>query len=253
MQIAQISKEKLTVPKCRYPLPPYLFRGRGITLIYEIPFVRVQSVLPDFLSPDPSSQKIWFMVNFYDWREFRPVDDPKYQHSFLECYYKLSVKYRSELGDYPVKLYLNSDVGIASGIELYGYPKYRAEMGIELDEERGRFHIARGHVSELSLEIERSTGLLAAFSTSLANLVAASYIKKYTGNYLYDDEKRRLKKGPTRIASIRYEVARLKQTNLREPVEWGILTQAETREPKYCFILEDIEAILEKPTEVPTD
>jgi len=39
--------------------------------------------------------------------------------------------------DYPIKLYLTSEPGIASGIELYGYPKYPAEMNFDLKEKKG--------------------------------------------------------------------------------------------------------------------
>ena len=125
---AKIQLENASIPDCSYPHPPYRFIGRGITLIYEIPFNRVIHAIPSVFDPDPGKGKIWFMVNFHDWQKFYPLSDPGFKHSFFESYYKFSVKYQSSLGDYPIKLYLTSQVGIASGIELYGYPKYPAEM-----------------------------------------------------------------------------------------------------------------------------
>ena len=139
---AKIQLEDASIPDCTYPHPPYRFIGRGITLIYEIPFNRVINAIPSIFDPDPGKGKIWFMVNFHDWQEFYPLSDPGFRHSFFESYYKFSVKYQSRLGDYPIKLYLTSELGIASGIELYGYPKYPAEMRFELGNRGGRFMIA---------------------------------------------------------------------------------------------------------------
>ena len=147
---ARIHVETPVIPECSYPLPPYHFIGQGITIMYEIPFSRVKNVIPAVFEPDPGRQKIWFMVSYYDWKSFFPLSNPDEKHSFYECYYKFSVTHRSALGDFPIKLYLTSDAGIASGIELYGYPKYRAEMKFELEENNGSCSIERNGRSDKS-------------------------------------------------------------------------------------------------------
>jgi hypothetical protein len=249
MPAAKIQLEKPIVPDCSYPHPPYRFVGRGISLVYEIPFSRVKGAIPSHFDPDPGKGKIWFMVHFHDWQNFYPLSDPGFKHSFFESYYKFSVKYQSRLGDYPLKLYLTSDLGIASGIELYGYPKYPAEMRFELKNQRGRFMIARDGVKELEVELEKGTGLLAKIATIFANATAGSYLTRYTGNFLYQKEgnRARLTRGPTQITKIRYHLAKATEVYLREPLEWEILTELEMLRPKYSFILTDIVADLAPP------
>ena len=246
---AKIQLEDASIPDCTYPHPPYRFIGRGITLIYEIPFNRVINPIPSIFDPDPGKGKIWFMVNFHDWQEFYPLSDPGFRHSFFESYYKFSVKYQSRLGDYPIKLYLTSELGIASGIELYGYPKYPAEMRFELGNREGRFMIASEGKNELEIELEKSSGLLAKVVTTFANATARSYLAKYTGNFLYQKEGNRAKLtcGPTHVKKIRYTLAKAAKVYLREPLEWEILTESEMFRPKYSFFLTDIVADLDPP------
>ncbi len=247
---AQIIPEEMIVPDCEYPLPPYYFSGKGIAIIYEIPFSRVKDIIPEFFTPDPEKKKIWFMINYYNWEKFYPVDDPDSLHSFNELYYKFSVKHGSQLGDYPIKLYLDSDMGIASGIELYGYPKYHAQMTFTLAGKRGSFLVQRNGITELKIEIRESKGFIAGVMSFFANMTANSYINRYSGNFLYDRVQDRLVKGTTEIRNVNYKLAKIKRIYLREPLEWEILTEEEMLNPKYVFILEDTEAVLEQPEEI---
>jgi len=251
---AEWEREKPILPKCSYPHPPYHFRGQGIALIYEIPYERVRGVIPNIFGPAPGKGKIWFMVNFYNWGEFYPHADPSNKYQFLEAYYKFSVDYSGKLGDYPIKLYLNSDMGIASGIELYGYPKYKAEMSYNLDDDgtnvsSGSFLIKRDDKIELEIVLKRATGPIAKIMTMFANITAKSYLKQYVGNYLSPsvEDCKEFTFGQTRITKIRYDLAEVSRIYLREPVEWNILTEDEAAKPKYAFILTDTEADLDPP------
>ncbi len=253
--IARLAYEEPLIPNCEYPRPPYYFTGRGIVLIYSIPFARVRGIVPTAFTPHPGRRKIWFMVHFHDWQRFHPVGEPQSPHSFLESYYKFSVKLGDELGDFPVKLYLDSDIGIASGVELYGYPKHRADMTFRLDNGVGEFKIERGGQTELDIALERGRGPTARIMSLFANLAARSYIRHYTGNYLtgpdapYDG----ITKGPTRLTKTRYSSARLSRIQLREPLQWGILTEEEMHRPKYTFILSEVEAVLDPPEPATSD
>ncbi len=253
MLIARIEPEPLVVPDVPFPDPPYRFEGRGITLIYEIPCARVTGGHPPCFEPDPGRGKVWFMVCLYDWQNFHPLADPNDRHTFLESYYKFSVKVGDRLGDFPVKLYLTSPMGIASGIRLYGYPKYGAEMSCHLEEEGGRFSVTREGRSELDVELARITGLRGRVTTFLTNLAAAAYLKRYTGNFLYtrNASGERLIHAPTRIREIRYAPARVTRIHLREPLAWGLLTEREAARPRYAFILPRVVAELEGPQPLP--
>ena len=189
------------------------------------------------------------MVNFYNWQSFFPLSDPGDKYTFFEAYFKFSVKYQSKLGDFPVKLYLTSEPGIASGIELYGYPKYPAEMGFELKQKKGFFNIRSNGQSKLEVEFIQAEGMSAKLTSFFANSMARSYLKKYTGNFLYnkDDGKEKLVCGPTHISTIQYNLAKIEKIYLREPLEWNILTENEIRKPKYSFILSNITADLDPP------
>jgi len=249
MPDARIHVEPAMVPDCAYPMPPYHFIGEGITLVYEIPFSRVKQVIPAVLEPDPGNGKIWFMVNFYDWKHFYPLSNPDDKYSFREAYYKFSVTHQSKLGDYPVKLYLNSEVGVASGIELYGYPKYHAQMKFDLKGRKGSFAIERNGRSELEIELLKAGGIVAKISTLFANAMAKSYLKGYNGNFLFKKENgtEKMISGKTRIRSIRYDRAAITKIYLREPLEWNVLTESEILKPKYAFILTDVTADLDPP------
>jgi len=243
--------EPLKTPDCAYPLPPYYFYGNGIILIYEIPYERIKDGIPDFFTPDPGRKKIWFIVNLNEYKNFHPVDDPKAVHTFFEAYYKFSVKFDAKLGDFPLKLYLNSEVGIASGIKVYGYPKYLAEMSLKTDKNGNvKGLIVRKDVQELKIELSIKKGLLAKITTLLANITAKSYIKKYTGNYLVNRETSEVFTGPTELTKITYKAAKLESINLREPLEWNILTTEEINNPKYAFILPELEALLDPPDKI---
>jgi hypothetical protein len=249
MPEARIHVEPVMVPDGTYPMPPYHFIGEGITIVYEIPFSRVKNSIPAILEPDPGNGKIWFMVNFYDWRHFYPLSNPDDRYSFCEAYYKFSVTHQSKLGDYPVKLYLTSEAGIASGIELYGYPKYYAEMKFDMKDREGHFVISRNGRSELEIDLVKAGGITAKISTFFANAMARSYLKRYTGNFLFKKENgsEKMISGTTHIRSIRYDQAEINKIFLREPLEWNILTQAEILKPKYAFILTDVTADLDPP------
>ena len=79
--------------------------------------------------------------------------------------------------------------------------------------------------------------------------MAESYLKRYTGNYLFKDYDgvKEMVRGTTHIKSIRYDLAKINKIYLREPLEWNILTEAEISKPKYGFIHTDITADLDPP------
>jgi len=246
---ARVEFEELSLPKCAYPPPPYRFNGAGMALVYEIPFARLSNVIPKIYVPDPGKKKIWFKANVYDWQEFFSLTEPDTKYHYYESCYKFSIRYRSEVGDYPVKLYLNHDIPIAVGIELYGLPKFRAEMQFERERSGSGALIQRGAQTELDVRLEKAKGIAARLTTFIANASTGPYLKNYVGNILYqkegDDEK--ILYTPTYISFMRYECAQRVNIYLREPMEWGILTEAEMAKPKYAFLLTRIEAELGPP------
>jgi len=245
----EIIFEKLPLPKCTYPPPPYHFKGNGIALIYEIPFERVRGTIPGIYDPDPGKGKIWLKTNIYDWLEFYSLKEPETKCRYYESCYKFSIKYSSEIGDYPIKLYLDHDVPILSGIELYGLQKFRAAISAEQEGTEKHFLIERNGQTELETRLNKAKGIAAWVTTFFANAGTGSYLKKYVGNILYQEEDGREKVlyTPTRIAHIKYELAKPSKIYLREPLEWGILTEAEMRNPKYSFIITALEAELDPP------
>ena len=252
MSPAHVEFEQLSLPECRYPPPPYRFKGTGIALLYEIPFSRLKDVIPCIYDPDPGKGKIWFKVNVYDWQEFYSLTKPDINQPYHESCYKFSIRYQSEVGDYPIKLYLDHDVPILSGIEVYGLPKFRAELRFGPEDSGIRALIKRDGQTELDISLEKATGIAARLTTFFANATTGPYLKKYIGNILYQrqDGREQILYTPTRIPYIRYELARVSEVHLREPQEWGILSEAEASKPKYAFILTGIEAELGPPRTV---
>lgn len=253
MPSAEVQFEELKIPECDYPPAPYRFKGVGIALVYEIPFARMENVIPSIYKPDPGKNKIWLKVNVYDWREFYSMAVPDQKVSYYESCYKFSIKYGPDIGDYPIKLYLDHDIPIVSGIELYGLPKFRADLKFDWVDSRVRAVIKRGEQVELDIEMEKAKGLVARIITKFANAGTGSYLSKYVGNIIYQKagDSERMLYTPTHISKIKYELARPSRIFLRELLEWKILTEMEMSKPKYSFLLTSIEAELGEPKSVP--
>ena len=252
MPDARVEFEELFSPECTYAPPPYRFKGVGIALVYEIPFARLGNVIPKVYAPDPGKGKIWFKANVYDWHEFFSLAEPDTKYRYHESCYKFSIRYGSEIGDYPIKLYLDHDVPIAVGIDLYGLQKFPAEMQFNSGAAGTRALIQRGPQTELDVNLEKAKGIAARLTTLIANASTGPYLKKYVGNILYQKEGdgERILYTPTQISYMKYECARPVNVYLREPLEWGILTEAEMAKPKYAFLLTGIEAELGPPRSV---
>jgi len=104
-------------PPTTKPAPPYYFKGYTLTIFYEADPKVLREMLPEPLEPAPSN-----LVTID--AQYLPWSFPCGPCSEGGVY--IAAKYKDITADYCPFMFMDSDVGVYGGREIYGYPK---EMG----------------------------------------------------------------------------------------------------------------------------
>jgi acetoacetate decarboxylase len=101
-------------PSITKPPPPYFFKGHTLTIFYESDPKVLREMLPEPLEPAPSN-----LVTID--AQYLPWSFPCGPCSEGGVY--IAARYKDIIADYCPFMFMDSDVGVYGGREIYGYPK----------------------------------------------------------------------------------------------------------------------------------
>jgi len=135
MKIADIKKTAFSMPlnSPAYPRGPYRFINREfLTITYETDLEKLKQVVPEPLEvTDP-------IVKF----EFIRMPDSSGFGDYTESGQVIPVTFKGKKGTYYHAMYLNDEAPIASGREIWGFPKKLANPSLQVMQETlvGQLH-----------------------------------------------------------------------------------------------------------------
>jgi len=137
-----------------YPPLPHFFSGYTLSIVYESDPKVIRELLPEPLEPDPRNLVV---INAQDlrWSYCGPVSEGGVW---------LLARYKDIKGAYMPFMYMDSDIALAAGREVLGYPKKFAKISLisggralgstqEIDDVGGAKEILTGTVSRGGINI----------------------------------------------------------------------------------------------------
>ncbi|MHA1267025.1 MAG: acetoacetate decarboxylase family protein [Candidatus Helarchaeota archaeon] len=110
-----------------YPEPPYYYRNAEIvTVVYSIGRDAVSEIVP----PPLKTVKSPMVMAFIGWYPETTIGPYHEAATFIQAYYKPEEGKRIE-GFYCNSMFVDSDIAMAAGREIWGYPKKLAHMEVK--------------------------------------------------------------------------------------------------------------------------
>jgi acetoacetate decarboxylase len=148
-----------------YGEPPYLYRGgNSLICVFRADVHAVESLVPEPLKAAPGGL-------VYGWHnDFRAVGLGSYHEAIIS----IPTEFKGKQGQYLAYLYLDSDVPIAAGREIFGFPKKFGRFALSDRENVLTRVIERGGVELFRLSVQLTgpgkEADLAALANPLYNL-----------------------------------------------------------------------------------
>lgn len=171
---------ELENPPCSVPIsaplygePPYLYRGsNSLICVFRADLLAVEALVPEPLRPAPGGL-------VYGWQnDFHAVGLGSYHEAIIS----IPVEFKGQPGQYLAYLYLDSDVPIAAGREIFGFPKKFGRFSLHDRDNVLSRAVERGGVElfRLSVQLTRAGKQedLAALANPLYNLKIIPSVRK---------------------------------------------------------------------------
>jgi acetoacetate decarboxylase len=128
-----------------YPEPPYLYRGGNVLMcVFQTKEEILKNIVPEPLIP-AEGNLVYAWIN-----DFEIVDVVHYHEAIIS----VPVLFRGNPGNYMAYLYLDSDVAIAAGREIWGFPKKEGRFTLSKEGDLMTRAVERGGAEVLKISVE---------------------------------------------------------------------------------------------------
>jgi acetoacetate decarboxylase len=142
-----------------YPPLPHFFSGYTLSIVYESDPEVIRDLMPEPLEPDPRNLVV---INVQDlrWSSCGPVSEGGVW---------ILAKYKGLRGAYMPFMYMDSDVALAAGREIFGYPKKFAKISLTFG---GRTLGSGERINDVGGAMEILTGVVNRGGTNIYKINA---------------------------------------------------------------------------------
>jgi acetoacetate decarboxylase len=161
-----------------YPMPPMTYKNnRMLFITFKTSPDLLRALVPEPLAVNPAG-----LVTIYVGA--LNVADPVH-FSYHEAGIMIPASYMGKEGNYMPVLYLDQALPIMVGREIWGFPKFQAELGLEVEGGMVRAHVIMNGVSLIDATLHMSEPIPHKASTPLTIFLLKS-IPSVTGSPPYD-------------------------------------------------------------------
>ncbi|MHA1129845.1 MAG: acetoacetate decarboxylase family protein [Candidatus Helarchaeota archaeon] len=137
-----------------YPEPPYYYtKAELATILYSVEREKVAEIVPEPLK----LRKTPMVMAFIAWYPETTIGPYHEAATFIEAYLKTEAG--KVEGFYCNSMFVDSDIALAAGREIWGYPKKLAEMSVKKEDNKVVGLLRRNEIDVMKITIEQNNKL----------------------------------------------------------------------------------------------